>query len=263
MKQSNKWNDVRWLQSEVERLSVIRPHIIKAEATWQQGFAAGIEAMRAALVEYFRVWPRDDMTADFISKFDVPSHFLRPPAESDEPGTPLARLTGIAEFVVARGLCTGLEAKPPELFLMEAYDALSASEPAGAQTWRTLVRLTIKGVFSEWMQDAGDPSGWEWDTLAREIAEAIPSPEPAGAPSEEDVARAIERTARAGVFSGEEIQAMLATGLDVATYIERACSIKISGAILTGIESILRDRMLPMLSERPRAVLALLRQGKE
>jgi hypothetical protein len=50
-------------------------------------FTAGVEAMRAALVEYFRVWPRDRMMADFISKFDIPSHFLRrpvAPAESEE-----------------------------------------------------------------------------------------------------------------------------------------------------------------------------------
>lgn len=37
-------------------------------------------------------------------------------------GTPLARITDVCHFAEARGLCTGMEAKPGELFLMEAYD---------------------------------------------------------------------------------------------------------------------------------------------
>lgn len=44
--------------------------------------------------------------------------------EDDGPGTPLGRLGAIADATVARGLCTGLEAKPAELFLIEAYDKL-------------------------------------------------------------------------------------------------------------------------------------------
>lgn len=43
----------------------------------------------------------------------------------DGPGTPLGRLEAIAKAAIDRGLCVGLEAKPAELFLIEAYDRLA------------------------------------------------------------------------------------------------------------------------------------------
>jgi chromosome segregation ATPase len=41
----------------------------------------------------------------------------------ETPGTPLGRLNAIGRFAEQRGLCTGIEAKAAELFLMETFDA--------------------------------------------------------------------------------------------------------------------------------------------
>jgi hypothetical protein len=45
---------------------------------------------------------------------------LRAELADDSPGTPLGRLNAIGEFAVGLGLCTGTEAKPSELFVLEA-----------------------------------------------------------------------------------------------------------------------------------------------
>ena len=42
------------------------------------------------------------------------------------PGTPLGRLGALAEYARELGLCTGLEAKPAELFLIEEIERLRA-----------------------------------------------------------------------------------------------------------------------------------------
>jgi hypothetical protein len=46
--------------------------------------------------------------------------------EDDGPGTPLGRLAAIAAFAIERKLCTGMEAKAPEVFVMERVEELEA-----------------------------------------------------------------------------------------------------------------------------------------
>jgi hypothetical protein len=116
-------------------------------------FTAGIEAMRAALVEYFRVWPRNDMTADLISKFDIPSHFMRPSkTPTDTPliftrdlGPPAA--TAESEVMQDRGL-----RKSPQRSNNDATP-LSASEPAGALKGKPLE------ISRKWCLDAARREG--------------------------------------------------------------------------------------------------------
>ncbi len=43
---------------------------------------------------------------------------------SEEPGTPCGRLKAIADYAKGLGLCSGTEAKPPELYLIEYVDTL-------------------------------------------------------------------------------------------------------------------------------------------
>lgn len=52
---------------------------------------------------------------------------LRAELADESPGTPLGRLNAIGVAAEARGLCTGVEAKPAEVFLIEAFDALRAA----------------------------------------------------------------------------------------------------------------------------------------
>jgi hypothetical protein len=51
---------------------------------------------------------------------------LRAELSDDSPGTPLGRLNAIGEFAVGLGLCTGTEAKPSELFVMDEVARLRA-----------------------------------------------------------------------------------------------------------------------------------------
>lgn len=46
------------------------------------------------------------------------------------PGTPLGRLKAIADFCINEGLCSGLEAKAPEAYLIEAYEELKDHQDA-------------------------------------------------------------------------------------------------------------------------------------
>jgi hypothetical protein len=45
-----------------------------------------------------------------------------------------------------------------------------------AMTWRTQVQKTVRAVLDEWLHDCGSFTHWDYDRFAREIAEAIPSP---------------------------------------------------------------------------------------
>ena len=74
-----------------------------------------IDRLRAELATMAKAWQKDAIAS-----------------EDRGPGTLYARIDGICEFAKARGLCTGIEAKPGELFLMEAFDALSG-EAADAE----------------------------------------------------------------------------------------------------------------------------------
>jgi hypothetical protein len=139
-------------------------------------FTAGVEAMRAALVEYFRVWPRDDMTADLISKFDVPSHFLRPtaaPAESarcSECGMPSPWHESKCSHAPSAGIRTPTETPP-----------LSSSEPAGAPQKAQLLPLPDR------LRDlSAKHAAKDWPELQSALREAADALEPAGAPSDDE-----------------------------------------------------------------------------
>lgn len=177
-------------------------------------FTAGIEAMRAALVEYYRVWPRDDMVADHISKFDVPKHFLRPPAAPAEReacpicggdcaganppmiycpmrDNPPHEIDPIAwqianacvDMVAAIQAQEGKES-PVHFQTWLAYEidrALKAREPAGApgEVWRTQVRKANDEIIQDWWDDlkGAAPDVCDLARLSVEIAEGIPSPD--------------------------------------------------------------------------------------
>jgi hypothetical protein len=113
------WYENQWMTNPVDQIvaDIRALPIPVAMPALDPSFTAGIEAMRAALVEYFRVWPRERMTADIISKFDVPSHFLRPPAAPAESENDVW-VDGEGNHVIG----AGVSKTPP----------LSASEPAGA-----------------------------------------------------------------------------------------------------------------------------------
>lgn len=67
---------------------------------------------------------------------------------SEEPGTPLGRLAAIAQFAKERGLCTGIEAKPAELCVMEDNDRLRALNAELGEAIKDIPRLveSIRGI---------------------------------------------------------------------------------------------------------------------
>jgi hypothetical protein len=65
----------------------------------------------------------------------------------------------------------------------------------------------------------------------------------------------LTRAASDGVYDSAELREMLATSKEIADYVERATGRNIDGAIRGGIDHILRERMLPFLSRRPKDLL--------
>jgi hypothetical protein len=47
----------------------------------------------------------------------------------DGPGTPSGRLKELGDYAVAKGLCTGFEAQPPETFIINALEAALSASP--------------------------------------------------------------------------------------------------------------------------------------
>lgn len=75
---------------------------------------------------------------------------LRRENDDDSPGTPLGRLGVIAVAAAERGLCTGAEAKPAEVFLIEAYDRLRAENVKLVEALKGLVGDGVhEAMFSE------------------------------------------------------------------------------------------------------------------
>lgn len=68
----------------------------------------------------------------------------------------------------------------------------------------------------------------------------------------------LTRAATDGSYAGEELRDMLAAAAEVADYIERATGRRIDGAIRSGIDHIMRERMLPFLTRRPKDLLRAL-----
>jgi hypothetical protein len=65
--------------------------------------------------------------------------------DADEsPGTPMGRINAIGQFAEDRGLCSGVEAKPAEVFLMEAFDALRAELAAAREAYSTMRELVLR-----------------------------------------------------------------------------------------------------------------------
>ncbi len=61
---------------------------------------------------------------------------LQNETNDDGPGTPLGRLNVIAKYAIDNELCTGLEAKPAELFLIEEIERLRMD----VSDWRGCVK---------------------------------------------------------------------------------------------------------------------------
>ena len=121
----------------------------------------------------------------------------------ESPGTPLGRLNAIAVATEARGLCSGVEAKAAEVFLIEAFDALRAeladvkeqlhyangtcdlamkhrntAEAAARQDAEKIarLRLALKGML-RYLEDHDDRDGAsrtsdppEWEAAERTLA---------------------------------------------------------------------------------------------
>jgi hypothetical protein len=85
--------------------------------------------------------------------------------ESEEPGTPLGRLAGLARFAIDNGLCKGIEAQPPEIFLIERIKELEArlASPLPEE---------IAGIVTG-LKLAADYAGEEYETLLDHAAAAL------------------------------------------------------------------------------------------
>lgn len=46
------------------------------------------------------------------------------PEKNDGPGSPSARIGIVCDFAVAKGVCTGYEGPPPEVFLLKAFEEM-------------------------------------------------------------------------------------------------------------------------------------------
>lgn len=99
---------------------------------------------------------------------DPPIRALRPPAAPLSASEPAESTNDLINKTTAEGAAR----------FKAAY--LSASEPAGA-TWRAQVEKDVAAVIQEWIDDGNYNLRTLGDSLAREIAECIPSPDPAGA----------------------------------------------------------------------------------
>lgn len=74
---------------------------------------------------------------------------------------------------------------------------------------------------------------------------------------------AITRESRDGLYSGEELNAVNALGDLVCDYIERCrTKLQLDGAIRAGVDHHIREKVLPMLSQRPKLIAASLKTAE-
>src|SRR5580704_3864397 len=88
---------------------------------------AEIDSVRAELTAHYELCLAEGkQREELLAKVSAELDRLRAELADESPGTPLGRLNAIGVAAEARGLCTGVEAKPAEVFLIEAFDALRA-----------------------------------------------------------------------------------------------------------------------------------------
>jgi hypothetical protein len=78
--------------------------------------------------------------------------------DDDGPGTPLGRLKGLSEYAIEHGLCTGLEAKPPELFLIEEIERMRKLIVMAYDRLYSKDCLQCVDVARSYLQEAMKPS---------------------------------------------------------------------------------------------------------
>ena len=67
----------------------------------------------------------------------------------------------------------------------------------------------------------------------------------------------LERAADASLFTREELDDVLALGTEICDYIERCrTGLQLDGGIRAGVDHILRNGALPLLSRRPKELLS-------
>ena len=66
----------------------------------------------------------------------------------------------------------------------------------------------------------------------------------------------IKRAAADNLFTQEELDDVLKLGQDICDYIEKCCTkLQLDGGIRAGVDHILRNSALPLLSRRPKELI--------
>jgi len=129
------------LHKRVECAEADYAKFINVHNAYVDAAIAKIKEAEAKRDEWKRLYgAADTRTEDLDAKWDAAlaraeqAEARAAELEDRGPGTLYARIEGICRFAQDRGLCTGTEAKPGELFLIEGYDAaIARAEQAEAR----------------------------------------------------------------------------------------------------------------------------------
>lgn len=103
---------------EIERLQADKAAISQTASDYLHE----IERLGALLNEYENAGA---VRAE-VDRLLIENRALRTETDEESPGTPLGRLAALARYAQKIGLCSGVEAKPAELFLIDEIERLRA-----------------------------------------------------------------------------------------------------------------------------------------
>jgi hypothetical protein len=154
------------------RLAVEGARLMGRDQGRVEGFAAGVEAAERYVPDHYLsglralrppAAPAENEALGYATRLAV-ALWEKHWKDQAPDWKPLPDLMGVLTQI--DNATAGLVVAPP----------LSASEPAGAKLWRTRVREDVQAAIKEWLEGGDQTNSFDWDALAREISECIPSP---------------------------------------------------------------------------------------